>query len=276
MNKTLGWCVGAIVGLALSGRAGAQAIEVAPADQPPPEAPAAPAPEAPPEAAPAPPPPEAAPAAAETIAFGAKGQFVISLERAFGIDYISQTESSSGQDLQKTTATNLSLFGAPATGALSAFSFPRGAFDLFLAPDLSVGLGLGLIHGSTTVTPTGGSANSESFTGVLAMPRVGYAWHLAPEVALWPRAGISLVYLKATTNNAFAYGTQEMPAHYVAVTVEAPFVFTVLPRLAFTVGPALDVTFNGHRTGPFVEAGNSSFDERITEIGLQAGLLLNI
>jgi hypothetical protein len=288
------------LGLGLVGRAGAQTIEVAPPEQPPAVDPALLPPEvapAPPaetrpgrtaEAAPAPPPESsaatpaaAAPAAsAEAAAFGAQGHVAISLERAFGLDYISLTESSSGQDLSKTSATNFSLFGPPAAGAASLFSFPRLAGDFFLARDFSVGLGLGLLHGSASATAVaGGISTDQSSIGLLVMPRLGYAWHLAPDVALWAHAGISVVYLKAgsTNNSSYQYGsTQETSAHYAAVTVEAPIVFSLLPHLAFTAGPTLDITFDGHRTGPFVEAGNSSFDERVIELGLQAGLLIDL
>jgi hypothetical protein len=290
MNKPSSLCAAAIVSLGLLGRAGAQGIDVGSPDQPPPaeaetapppEASAAPAPEAAPapptEAAPAAPPetppPAPAPAAA---AFGEAWHYTISIERAFGIDHLSATDSNYGAEVQTISATNFSLFGVPSTGALSVFSFPRAAFDLFVIPDLSVGLALGVLKGSTTVAESGGFSNTESFTGLTAMPRVGYAWHLAPDVALWPRVGISVVYLKTSVTNTFA-PSGDMPAHYVAATVEAPFVFTLVPRVALTVGPTLDITFVGKSAPVIIEAGGQPpYDERITELGVQVGLLINI
>lgn len=70
--------------------------------------------------------------------FGAAGQFAISIDRAFGFDYISQTRSTStGYEFPQTTQTTFSLLGAPAVGPVSGFSFPRAALDLFVARDLT-------------------------------------------------------------------------------------------------------------------------------------------
>jgi len=229
---------------------------------------------APPEVVPAKP-PEAGPVLAGAAAFGQAGRWAISIERALGIDHFSQTESYAGQENFKTTATNFSLFGVPAAGALSAFSFPRGAFDLFVTQDFSVGLGLGLIHGSTSRGATGGTSYGPTVTGVLAMPRGGYAWHLTPDITLWTRAGVSLVYLKASEDDG--YGSQDTTERFVAATVELPIVFALAPRVAFTVGPALDFTLIGHKTPPGYSGGsNSGLDEQITELGLQGGLLIQL
>jgi hypothetical protein len=287
MSKLVVLWVAAIVTFGVVGRAGAQSVEVPPADQPPPADPTllppeAPPPQAPPpaaapEASPAPSTPSPPPAAPETLVFGAMGHFALSVERAVGIDYISQMSSRAGQDLQKTTATNFSLFGPPGAGAFSLFSFPRAAFDWFFAPNLSIGLGLGLIHGSVSVAPTGpGGPLDESFTGLLVMPRIGYAWRLAPDIAFWPHAGISIAYLKTSISSYPVPVTEDEPVHYVAVTVEAPFVFTLLPRLALTISPTFDVTFNGSQTNNSVDAGSATIDQRVTELGLQAGLLFQI
>jgi hypothetical protein len=242
----------------------------------PPEA----APEAPPGATPATPdaaataPADAqaaaAPAAAAGAAFGEAWHYAISIERALGYDHISQTESFYGQDT-RTTATNFSLFGPPA-GALAVFSFPRAAFDLFVAANFSVGMGVGLLHGSTTVTPSGGNAIEQSFIGILAAPRVGYALNLAPDITLWARAGVSVVYTKV--DPAAAYVSASASSHFVAATIELPFVFYVLPHLALVAAPTLDISFIGHAIRPALGAlSTPSYDESVTEIGLQGGVL---
>ena len=233
-------------------------------------------PSAPPEAIP-PTPPEARPAPAGAAAFGAAWHYAISIERAAGIDHLSQTESISGQESSKTTATNFSLFGVPSAGAFSVFSFPRGAFDLFVAPDFSVGLALGLVRGSTSVTESGGSPTDQTFTGILAMPRGGFAWHLTPDVTLWTRAGVSVVYLKTSAGGGYIYGSQVTTEHFVAATVELPVIFALAPRVAFTVGPTLDLTFVGHKTYPCVDdCTQPNRDEHVTEVGVQAGLLIDL
>jgi hypothetical protein len=298
VKRVAGLCAAAIVALSLGlgGRARAQTIEILPAEPPPSRRSPGPAPEAPPEVTPATPPdatpatppdappdappeapapaPGAAPAAAPpavAAAFGEAWHYAISLERAVGLDHISQTQSSYGTD-SKMTATNVSLFGSPTTGALTAFSFPRAAFDLFLAQDFSVGMALGALYGSTTLTPSSGSSTDQSFTGVLAAPRVGYALHLTPDITLWARGGVSIVYAKVSSDAAYTGETSS--SHLVAATIELPFVFNVLPHVALTASPTLDITFNGHLSRPSFAGG--AIDEHVTELGIQGGVLLNL
>ena len=52
--------------------------------------------------------------------------------------------------------------------------------------------------------------------------------------------------------------------------------FTVLPRLALTAGPTLDVTFSGHFDRPGFVEGSGSGDEHVTELGIQGGVLLHL
>jgi hypothetical protein len=298
VNNIVGLCSVASVVLALGfgTRARAQNIEILPPDAPAPTKRSLPPAEAPPEVTPGTPPdgapgappeataatPEApaaaptdaqaaaAPAPAAVAAFGEAWHYVVSIERALGYDHVSQTESYYGQDT-RTTATNFSLFGPPA-GALAAFSFPRAAFDLFVASNFSVGIGLGLLHGSTTVTPTGGSATEQSFIGVLAAPRIGYAMNLAPDITLWARGGVSVVYAKVDPAGAYISGSAS--SHLVAATIELPFVFTVLPRLALVASPTLDISFNGHLARPAPgDLAVASYDESVTELGIQGGVL---
>jgi hypothetical protein len=299
VNNVAGLCTVASVVLTLGfgTLARAQNIEILPPDAPPPtrrspapaEAPPEVTPATPPEAGPGAPPdataatpeaPAAAPADAQAAAvaapaavaaFGEAWHYVISLERALGYDHISQTQSFYGQD-SRTTSTNFSLFGPPA-GALAAFSFPRVALDLFVASNFSVGIGLGLLHGSTSVTPSGGTSTEQSFIGVLAAPRVGYTLNLAPDIALWARGGVSVVYLKVDPAGAYISGSAA--SHLVAATIELPFVFTVLPRIALVAGPTLDITFDGHLSRPALgDGGVPSYDVSVTEIGLQGGALV--
>jgi hypothetical protein len=211
----------------------------------------------------------AAPAAAAT--FGEAWHYAISLERAVGYDHVSLTQSSYGQNSvtepsNSTTASNFSLFSVPNTGALAAFSFPRVAFDLFVAPNFSVGIGLGALHGSSSATPSGLDTTTHSFTGLLAAPRVGYALNLATDITLWARGGISVVYSKVETGDF--YNTGPVSSRLLAATIELPVVFTVLPRLALTAGPTLDITFSGH--------GERPGDEHVTELGIQGGVLIHL
>ena len=60
-----------------------------------------------------------------------------------------------------------------------------------------------------------------------------------------------------------------MSSRMVAATIELPIVFTVMQRLALTVGPALDITFSGRGGSPGL-----TYDEHVTELGIQGGVLI--
>jgi hypothetical protein len=216
------------------------------------------------------------PSSAPTI--GDPGHWAISLERLFGFDYAKSTVSMGGVDEQTTSATSFSGFSNPIGALLSSFSFPRAGFDAFVAPGLSLGTALGVFYGSESSTPTGGTSSSESFTGVVVMPRIGYVAHLAPSVAFWPRAGISIIYVSSSPTSSATYAiTETQTSHLIAGTVEAPFVFTIAPRVAFTFGPTFDMSFSGGRSlTSSAYNGSVKVDERVMEIGAQAGLVVTL
>src|SRR5262249_52421435 len=160
----------------------------------------------------------------------------------------------------------------------SAFSFPRGAFDVILSHNLSLGASVGVFHGSTSLaaSPGLGTGTDQTFTGVTAMPRIGYAARLSPTVSLWPRAGISFVYVSSDLSSG-GREVDSATSHSVAATVEAPLVFSVASRAAFTIGPTLDISLTGGVTTKppgGTGATGTTVDQKITEFGLQAGLLV--
>jgi len=210
-------------------------------------------------------------AAAPTV--GDPGHWAISLERAFGFDYVKETQSMAGVDQQTRSSTSFSLFSNPLSPLLSAFSFPRAGFDLFVAPGLSLGTSLGVFHGSQSATPTGGTETSQSFTGVVVTPRIGYVAHLAPSISFWPRAGISIIYASTSTSSGGTDTSQS--SHLIAGTVEAPFVFTIAPRVAFTFGPTFDISFSGGSSATLYGM-SVTVDDKVLEIGAQAGLVITL
>ena len=243
MKRLLGWCALALI-LGFGARAGAQTPEE--------------------------------PAGAPTV--GDPGHWAISLERMFGFDYAKATLSMGGMDEQTTSATSFSLFTNPVAAVLSSFSFPRAGVDAFVGPGVSLGAALGVFYGSESNTPTGGTSVSESFTGVVAMPRVGYVARLSPSISFWPRAGVSIIYISVSPSSSAAYTTtQTETSHLIAGTLEAPLVFTIAPRVAFTFGPTFDMTFSGGRSLTTSGSGTSStVDEKVMEIGAQAGLVVTL
>ena len=117
MKRFLGWCALAVV-IGLGARAGAQA----------PDERAGP------------------PTGAPTV--GDPGHWALSFDRLFGFDYSRVTESMGGVDQPSVSVASFSLFSNRESATLSAFSFPRAAADLFLAPGFSLGTSLGVFTGA--------------------------------------------------------------------------------------------------------------------------------
>ena len=216
------------------------------------------------------------PAAAPTV--GDVGHWAISLDRLFGFDYARDTLSMGGVDQPTVSATSFSLFSNREAAALSAFSFPRAAVDVFVAPGLSLGTSFGVVYGSEAMTPIGGTAASVSVTGITVAPRIGYVAHLTPSLSFWPRAGISVIYVSSSPSGTAAAGAVEesQTSHLVAATVEAPFIFTIAPRVAFTFGPTFDMSFSGKQSVTLTGYGTNTVDERVLEIGAQAGFVITL
>ena len=256
MKRLTGWCALAVV-IGFSGRAGAQT----------PEEPAGASTGAS---------TGSGPTGAPTV--GDPGHWAISFDRLFGFDYSRETDSIAGVDQPTVSATSFSLFTNREAAELSAFSFPRLGADVFVAPGLSLGASLGVFYGSETVTPTGGMATSVSVTGITVTPRIGYVAHLTPSISFWPRAGISVIYVSTSPSGTPPAGgiNESETSHLVAATVEAPFVFTIAPRLAFTFGPTFDMSFSGAQSTTVTGYGTTTVDEKVLEIGAQAGFVITL
>jgi hypothetical protein len=207
---------------------------------------------------------------------GDPGHWAISVERAFGFDYVQSKPMMNGVSQETMSSTSFSLFGNLASGVGTAFSFPRVGFDAFVGKGVSVGAGLGLFHLSQSVTTNVATlvGEDESATGFIVAPRVGYAARLNTLVAVWPRAGVTVIY----AHNGITFPAtpeQTISTYAVAATAEVPFVFTLAPHAAVTLGPTFDYTFAGKRTTS--QSGSSAAtDEHVLEFGVQAGLVITL
>jgi len=210
---------------------------------------------------------------------GDPGHWAISVDRAFGFDYLQSKPTMNGVSEGTASNTTFALFGNPAAGAASAFSFPRLAFDAFVGSGVSVGAGLGLFHISQHLdASTAGmtAAIDESATGFIVAPRIGYAARLNPLVAVWPRLGVSVIYA-SSSDTPSGGGSQETTSVYaVAVTAEVPFVFTLAPHAVVTLGPTFDYSFAGKTTLSAPGVASQSTDEHLLEFGIQAGLVITL
>jgi hypothetical protein len=155
-------------------------------------------------------------------------------ERLFGFNYASPSQGDG--------ATMFSLLGASGIEAGAApYSIPRLAFDFFLADGLSLGLGAGFALYSP--------ANADSINEIEVNPRIGYAIRASDIVHVWPRFGIS--YLHNSTGDG---------AYLMALTIEALLVVTPVHHFGFTIGPNVDI-------------GLAATGSKLTQFGLQVGLI---
>lgn len=196
--------------------------------------------------------------------FGVKHQLVISAERLFGFYHDSATTTANNVD-NTVKSDSFSLLSSPIPlGGQNIWSYgsPRIAGDFFVIDHLSVGGALGYSHVSMSMPAGMNMTLSTSGDAWLFAPRVGYSFMFNNLVGIWPRAGFTYRTLSAGADSA----------HDFAFTLECPFVFTVIPHVAFWGGPTLDAGISGSRSVP--AAGNlvRNEDFNATEIGIQTAL----
>jgi hypothetical protein len=187
--------------------------------------------------------------------FGDIGHVAISAERLFGYVHSSVTTSNVLGGTTTQSVDGFSLLTNPLGGSSSGYAWPRVGFDVFIVRSVSLGGSVGYFSVSP---PTG------SISGFLFAPRVGYAAHLGPKIALWPRGGITVEQVSTTS----AAGTSTKTSVF-ALTLEAPLAILVAPRIAVLVGPTLDLGLGGS-----VSTGGGSSDRKNTDFGIQAGLFV--
>lgn len=199
-------------------------------------------------------------AVAQEKTFGQRGQLVLSAERLTGFVHTRMTTSVGGQSMSD-SATTLTLLGNPLGLVASGYAWPRIALDGFVAENVSLGAAVTFFH----VSPEEGSS-----TGVVLAPRVGYSARLSPRVAIWPRLGFTYARVSSSNDTVNLSSKQSL----FALTVEAPIVISVVPQGAITVGPTLDLGLGGSRSQTVGGGGETSIDQKFTDFGIQAGLLL--
>jgi hypothetical protein len=187
--------------------------------------------------------------------FGDTGHVAISAERLFGFVHTSITTSAPPAGSMTQSTDTLTLFTNP-VATLTGYSWPRIGLDAFISRGISLGGSLGYFNVSP---PTG------SISGFLFAPRVGYAGHLSPKVAIWPRGGITFEQV-STSGGA---GTATTKQTLFALTLEAPLAILIVPRIHGLVGPVLDLGLGGSRS-----TGNTSTDRKFTDFGIQVGLFV--
>lgn len=206
--------------------------------------------------------------------FGEAGHVAISAERLFGFSYVSASLTPEGGTELKQTATNLSLFSNPLAATTSSYSFPRVAVDVFVVPGLTLGTSLAVFYSSrsTPAMAMGIVASDYTNKGLSFTPRVGYAARVSPALALWPRAGMTFLFLSADFSSGTSRGSSS--ANVIAATFEVPLVISLAPRAALLIGPTVDLSISGKNTISNPNSPETTIKIKNTEFGIQAGLLL--
>jgi len=193
--------------------------------------------------------------------FSAKGQLAISAERLFGFYHNSATVTANNVD-NTTKTDSFTLLSSPVSVGWN-YGAPRVAGDYFVIDHLSVGAALGYSHVSVSRDTAPGVSVTNSGDSFLFAPRVGYAFAFNDIVGIWPRGGFTYKSLNA----------DPVSEHVLALTIECPFVFTVIPHVAFWAGPTLDLGLTGSQSVKNGNGTTTSIDFNSTEIGIQTGLI---
>lgn len=206
--------------------------------------------------------------------FGSAGQFALSADRLAGISHTS-IKTEEGNVTETESLTTITLLTNTLGDRVSAYSSPRVGGDYFVTDGLSLGAAIGLIHVSTSeereMNGTSIEADGPSMTGFLIYPRVGYALMFQDNFGFWPRGG--LTYTSASSTTELPNGNEtEQSQSALAFSLEALFVFSPVPHVAFTGGPTLDLGLSGTYENDPPMGDTIKRDITATDIGLQFGL----
>src|SRR5581483_11436686 len=136
--------------------------------------------------------------------------------------------------------------------------------DAFVGQSVSLGGSLTYFHLSQS-----GNGSSDTVSGFLIAPRLGFAARLGPSVWLWPRAGITY----ASFSTGVGAGLSQ-DSSLLAATVEAPVAVALGPQAILLIGPTVDLGLSGStKTNGDIGIGTPSSDIKETDIGLQVSFL---
>jgi hypothetical protein len=177
----------------------------------------------------------AASLAAPDAAAAPPGEWSIAVERLFGF-------SRTTADYGDATFTDTSFSVSAKVAGRYAYSVPRLAIDYLASSGVTFG-------GAVGVQFVEGDGD-----GWLLAPRIGYFARPGRSFGLWPRAGLTLLYIEDGSSDG---------DNATALTLEMPLEFLVSHGAAITLTPFAEIGLGG---------SENDQDRTITEIGLQFGL----
>ena len=188
-----------------------------------------------------------------------RGTFALGAERITGVFH---SEEKVGNGRADHTA--FALFGnAEDSPVARAWQLPRITFDYFVTNGLSIG-------GSFIVLAR--SHDGYDQTDIVVAPRIGFGYMFTRVVGIWPKGGLSYWHASFSPDNSNAEGNE----HAFAFDLDVPLVIAPVRSFAITIGPLLDVSFDGRASGDAnvanVNAG-TSVDMSFVQYGLTAGIV---
>lgn len=174
-----------------------------------------------------------------------EGNFVLGVDRVFGITSNKQRIDTPGGDPTVTYSSFGFGWGIDST----PFNTPRVGLDYFLTANLSLGGNLGYAELSVD------DDNDTTVSAFIFSPRVGYMIGLGRVVGFWPRGGFTY------------YSTDDGDRSQLALTLEAMFAIAPSPGFAIVTGPVLDLGFSGER-----RLGDEDFDYHDRNLGITFGV----
>jgi|SRR5882724_2643481 len=237
------------------------------------------------------------PAHAQTPAsgFGAPGQFIVSVDRLFGLQFWSfktqadTTPMNANPNTNKLSGTSLSLLWNTDTPnaqvpTSTVYSTPQIGLDYVLGSPITLGASLGYVHHSVSLDSTNNitgvttTTDQPSGSAILLHPRVGYVFPLTPLFGIWARAGVTYYWFQTKGTNANGTATTSNSADGLGLSLDPELIITPLPHVGITVGPMLDFPITGsnknqstnNMTGVTTTTEGSA---KLTSFGINAGVL---
>ncbi|HEU4412624.1 MAG TPA: hypothetical protein VFS43_45695 [Polyangiaceae bacterium] len=201
--------------------------------------------------------------------FGTQGQFVLGVERLFGLNfYNGHYEPDNGGPDRNQSRTQFSLLWNNASvgglPGLNPYAIPRVTFDYAVIDNLTIGgsIGYASVSGEDDIDGPLDDDDYETATLFAFSPRVGYILRFNDIVGMWLRGGVT--YYSIGQDD---FGT----ASGFGINLEPGFIFTVAPGFGISATPSLDLPIAGSFND---DAGvdNADGDYRVRNFGANAGL----
>lgn len=202
--------------------------------------------------------------------FGTQGQFVLGVERLFGLNFYNGHYERDVDNLEfDESRTQFSLLWNNAVvggqASINPYAVPRLALDYVVVDNVTIGgtLGYASVAGERDVK-NGGDVDFETATLFAISPRAGYILRFNDTVGMWLRGGLTY----------YSVGQDDVgSASGFGINLEPGFIFTPLPNTGITVMPSLDLPITGSYNDD-TPGGNDDGKYTVRNFGVNAGLFV--